>query len=160
MMYPLRSLDLKSAEPELQDTWKKLGFLPISETKDAKQSKTLTSKHKIHHRIHYHSREPLVQEQRNPSESSLRQHESNNLEIQGKSVHKGGQGESMAEQKEQTEHPDLHPWSSTRRPTLPRRNRRSNFSARREEDGIDLERGAERNGREWRLKGEWEKTDG
>ena len=28
------------------------------------------------------------------------------------------------------------------------------------EEGIDLERGAERNGGEWRLKGEWEKTDG
>ena len=116
--------------------------------KDAKQRKTLTSKHKLHHPIQYQTHEPLVQEQRNPSESSLRQQESNSLEIEGTSVHKGMEGQSMAEQKEQTEHPDLHPWGSTRRPTLPRRNRRSNFSTRRGErrrnrfgEGSGAERG-------------------
>ena len=74
------------------------------------------------------------------------------------------QGKSIEEQKEQTEHPELHPWGSTRRPTLPRRNRRSNFYARRgeeaNEEGIDLWKVGERNGGEQRLKGEWEKTDG
>ena len=77
--------------------------------KHAIQSKTLTSKHKIRHGIEYHCRQPLIQEQRNPSESSLRQQESKSLEKEGKSVHKRMQGKSIEEQKEQTEHPDLHP---------------------------------------------------
>ena len=126
-MYPLKFTVLKSAEPDLQDTWTKIRDLNYFRNEACHtKSKTLTSKHKIRHAIQYHCRQLLVQQQRNPSECSLRQQESNRLEIERKSVHKRTQAKSMAEQKEQTEHPDLHPWGWTLRPTLPRRNRSNN----------------------------------
>ena len=170
-MYPLRSTVLKSAEPDLQDTWTKIRdlnyfrnearhtkakLLPAN-TKSATQSSITAAKRS------FNSKGTLAS-------AAWDSKESKRLEIERKSEHKRTQAKSMAEQKEQTEHPDLHPWGWTLRPTLPRRNRSSNSPSEKRRRGERRRnrfgdgRGAERGRSEVKrwvggLKDDWEKTD-
>ena len=158
-MYPLKFTVLKSAEPDLQDTWTKIRdlnyfrnearhtkakLLPAS-TKSTTQSSITAAKRS------FNSKGTLVS-------AAWDRKESKRLEIERKSEHKRMHTKSMAEQKEQNREP------RTSTPGVEPSGRRSRGETtpptRREEegneDGIDLGTGEERNGEDMRLKGEWE----